>query len=168
MQVTKIDYETEKGQDFSATVLDITKEEAINFLRKIVKVRRIKSISSLGTVHAIGDNIIDKIINSSDQMKKYEQRLETAKKKYEDLDEQLKSTEYELEQIKQERDKKAQQPSSAEIAKAMKKPKEIYLCPFCDKPLDTKAGLKQHISKMHKKEKINDAGNEDNTPKSES
>lgn len=164
MQVTKFQYETEKGQDFSATVLDINKDEALNFLRKVVKVKRVKSISSIGTVHAIGDNIIEKIINSSEQMKKYEERLERMKDKNKELEDQLKIVEYELEQFRSEKDKKQQQPSSAEIAKAMKQSKgRVYVCPYCEFETEKKNGIKMHITKQHKEKR-----NEDNTPENKS
>lgn len=167
MQVTKFQYETEKGQDFSATVLDISKDEALNFLRKVVKVKRVKSISSLGTVHAIGDNVIEKIINSSEQVKKHEDRLERMKNKNKELEDQLRTVEYELEQFRSEKDKKQQQVSSAEIAKAMKQSQgRVYVCPYCEYETDKKQGIKMHITKQHKEKK--DAGNEDNTPENKS
>ena len=166
MQVTKIGYENDKGQEFSAVVIDDSKEEAIKFLRKIVKVERISSTSSMGTVHAIGDNIVNRIIDKNPEVKKWKERVETMKNKNKELEDQLRLVEYDLEQIKLKEDKNQQQPSSAEIAKAMKENNKgrVYVCPYCEFETEKKKGIKMHISKQHKE--VTNAGDEDNTPKS--
>lgn len=153
----KINYELSDKSMFTAGVISDTKEKATSFLRtKVPSVARINSITAGGDVHAVDDEIVDRYINNSDKVKKYQDRIKR-------LNEQMKDYELDIENMREQLDTQQQQPmvSSKDIKEALKvnkseqpepEIKKIYVCPYCSFETEKKNGLKMHISKTHKEE----------------
>lgn len=155
----KISYELSNGATLTAGILSDTKEKATSFLKtRVPSITRIHSISVGGDIHAVDDEIIQRYINNSNKVKKYQQKIKN-------LNEQMKEYDVEFEKMREQLDNHQQQPtlSSKDIKEALKsqkqeqpKPepeiKKIYVCPYCNFETEKKNGLNMHISKTHKNE----------------
>lgn len=148
MQVIKYNY-TIKGSEkqFEATVLTENKDKGIALIIRKLKgaAIRVDSMSLVGDVHAIDDEVIDKISNSDVKIKKYQEKIALQNRTIEGLQHELTETQKLLDE-----NNRKPQVSSADLKAAMKdKVQKVYVCNLCNYEGPSRHALRIHMSKAH-------------------
>ena len=168
MQIFKFNY-TIKGTEkqYDVTIMSENKDKAISLIvRRIGSAIRVNSMAVVGPVHAIDEEIINKLSDSTDKVKKYKEKLSKLTKEYQECYKDLMATQSRLDEVNRQT-----QVSSKDIAQAIKAKTEIhklYAClkDGCEYEGPSKHALKIHTSKVHGSDKVvssivNEAGKDE-------
>lgn len=165
MKFVKINYSLKTGGNFTFCIVADNRESAVKYLKQ--RQGGIQSINSIfmgDVIHAIDNNIIDNLLNSTKKVKKLKEDIQYLKNCLVESDEiieklrdqPIQQQETNVNEISMLHEKIVElETEKLELEQQLSgtvKENKKFKCSSCDKDFDTEKALKIHEGRMHKNE----------------